>query len=169
LFAVTCQCTSVNSLSNSHANIVFGEGFVVQVDSVSAHGNYCACGSFAKLRRRTSDHGVVFALPESRSARRLPISASQAACTPSSTLPPRFEIRESARASCSSIESDSAFSSRRETFRRHFRHEGLAVVILAQVGLGRAGAGCDPSRRCTDHNVAILIPVGYRAVQKTVR
>jgi hypothetical protein len=46
---------------------------------------------------------------------RLPISASQAACTPSSTLPPRFEIRESAKASCSSIESDSAFSSSLET------------------------------------------------------
>src|SRR5258708_31890056 len=31
------------------------------------------------------------------------------------------------------------------------------------------GAGCDPSRLCTDHNMAILIPVGCRAVQKTAR
>jgi hypothetical protein len=40
--------------------------------------NQWASGSFAKLRWRTSDHGVVLALPESRSSSRFPISASQA-------------------------------------------------------------------------------------------
>jgi hypothetical protein len=54
-------------------------------------------------------------LPESNSATRFPISASQAACTPSSTLPPRLEIKESANASCSSTDSDNAYSSSLET------------------------------------------------------
>jgi len=78
--------------------------------------SYRAWGNFVRLRLRTSAQEVVFAFPESRSAIRLPISASQAACTPSSTSPSRFEIRESANASCSSMDNDKACSSNFETF-----------------------------------------------------
>src|SRR6185437_13679437 len=58
---------------------------------------------------------MVFALPDFNSVTRRPISAFHAASTSSSTLPPRFEIRESASASCSSTDSDKAFSNNLET------------------------------------------------------
>jgi hypothetical protein len=77
--------------------------------------SYRPRGSFARLRRLTSSQGTVFAAPESSSAIRLSISASQAAWTPGSTLPPRFEIRESASASCSSTDKESARLSSFET------------------------------------------------------
>jgi hypothetical protein len=74
--------------------------------------------SIGKLREIASAHFRPWSslrLPESNSATRFPISASQAACTPSSTLPPRLEIKESANASCSSTDSDNAYSSSLET------------------------------------------------------
>jgi len=71
--------------------------------------HYWGGGIFAKFDLRTSGHDVVSALPESNSETRFLISASQAACKPSSTLPPRLEIKESASASCSSIEKRKRF------------------------------------------------------------
>src|SRR5579884_754429 len=71
--------------------------------------------SLARLRSRTSDHGTVFAFPESNSLIRLSISSSQAACTSLSTFPPRFEISDSAKASCSAMDKERAFSSSLET------------------------------------------------------
>lgn len=77
-------------------------------------GQWALC-SFAGLCLLTSAHEVVLALPEFNSATRSPVSASQAACTSSSTLAPGLEISESARASCSSTDSDNACSSSFET------------------------------------------------------
>src|ERR1700733_13611386 len=54
---------------------------------------------------------MVLALPDPRSTIRFLISSSHAAKTPSSTFPPRLEIRESANASCSSTERLRACSS----------------------------------------------------------
>jgi hypothetical protein len=96
--------------------------------------DWWARGSFAKLRRRTSAQEVVCALPDSSSAIRFPISASQAACTPSSTWPPRLEIRESANASCSSTDSEQCLLQQLGIFRRHLGHVRLPRLRLSQSG-----------------------------------
>lgn len=80
------MCASARSISESNLIAAFGLCFRYQSTTASYSAaapresppNQWALGSFAKLRLRTSDHEVVLALPESRSANRFPISASQA-------------------------------------------------------------------------------------------